>query len=123
MGSGANRSFYGQNSNHNLETPPLEKRFDTFKDYNDNNNNSMMLGLNTNSDPTPRIISYTNEEYPQYNSLRDGTESTGAGDVYSNNQVELYDNVDRQLLQNNQNNNPHNNSDDKVQFSKQYAPV
>lgn len=72
----------------NLVTPPLENRFDTFQDsnlqeYNDNNNNSTItiVDLGMNNDPTPRIVTYTNEEYAQYNSLRDGNASDG--ELYS----------------------------------------
>merc|ERR1712226_1377899 len=70
-----------------LETPPLEKRIETFG-QNDNNNNS--LGVNYLDQASPRVVSFTNEDYAQYNSLGGGL----------NEDQEFYDNVDnREYLQ------------------------
>lgn len=106
----------------NLVTPPLENRFDTFQDsnlqeYNDNNNNSTItiVDLGMNNDPSPRIVTYTNEEYAQYNSLRDGNDSNG--ELYAN--PELYDNVDVNQLDTQQ----FRQHQQQVPFSRQYAPV
>ena len=103
-------------------TPPLENRFDTFQDsnlqeYNDNNNNSTItiVDLGMNNDPSPRIVMYTNEEYAQYNSLRDGNDSNG--ELYAN--PELYDNVDVNQLDTQQ----FRQHQQQVPFSRQYAPV